>query len=324
MNKILTSNEATSIQSLAEQALKAQALPPYLTRQRESLAGILAVTDDVISLAAKSRKIPEGSSGTILQYCAAIDRDNEQNYNRIPEAALTLMDQTVRQIRTLVNGEQHHAGAQSPVVAAVQRATPVAAVSGENGARRVPAHRVVAADVPAPQAHVRPAEERQANLDEELVRFGAEHGIITESPMMEDALDTLRFVARLRGHVLIRGETGTGKELFSKAVHKASNRSDQPFVTVDGAAIDSHLIKDELFGHDKGAFTNADKARKGKLEMAGTGTIFLDEIGRWNLDAQGILLGVLEGRDINRLGSSGEKPIPLNARLVAASNADLE
>lgn len=162
------------------------------------------------------------------------------------------------------------------------------------------------------------------NLDAELISFAEEHGIVTRSMTMEYPLDTLQFLASIDGHVLIRGETGTGKELFSRALHAASKRSKGPLVVVDGAAIDTHFIKDELVGHERGAFTGADKKKEGKLETAGKGAIFLDEIGRWNLEVQGILLSILEGKPIERLGSNGTEVIPFNARVIAATNADLE
>ncbi|MEJ7601897.1 MAG: sigma-54 factor interaction domain-containing protein [Kofleriaceae bacterium] len=120
--------------------------------------------------------------------------------------------------------------------------------------------------------------------------------IVGESSMVIDALSTLQRVADCNVGILLTGETGTGKELFARAVHRASSRRNRPFVAVNCAAIPESLLETELFGHIKGAYTGATNARPGRFMSANEGTIFLDEIGDMTLAAQAKLLRVLEGR----------------------------
>ncbi|MCL2477996.1 MAG: sigma-54 dependent transcriptional regulator [Treponema sp.] len=122
--------------------------------------------------------------------------------------------------------------------------------------------------------------------------------------------------------ILIRGENGTGKELAARAVHRLSNRSNKPFVEVNCAAIPDTLIESELFGHEKGAFTDAYSGRKGRFELASGGTLFLDEIGDMSLAAQAKVLRAIQEQKIERVG--GEKTIDVDVRIVAATNQDLE
>ena len=121
--------------------------------------------------------------------------------------------------------------------------------------------------------------------------------------------------------VLITGENGTGKEVVAQMIHYLSNRRDEVMVAVNCAAISQTLLESELFGHEKGAFTDAHQAREGKFEFARDGTLFLDEIGDMSLDGQSKLLRVLEEKKVVRVG--GSKPIPTNARVVAATNQNL-
>ena len=128
-------------------------------------------------------------------------------------------------------------------------------------------------------------------------------------------------VAVSESTVLVLGETGTGKELVAEAIHKISKRKGQ-FVPVNCAAIPSELLESELFGHEKGAFTGADKARAGRFEMSSNGTLFLDEIGDIPLSLQAKLLRALESKKIQKVG--GGKEIPLNLRMVCATHQNLE
>lgn len=122
--------------------------------------------------------------------------------------------------------------------------------------------------------------------------------------------------------VLLLGESGTGKDVFAKAIHNQSNRQDGPFVTINCSSFPETLLESELFGHEKGAFTDAIKLKKGLFEVAQGGTVFLDEIGEVNLSTQVKLLGVLENRVVRRLG--GTLDIPVDIRIISATNQDIE
>jgi len=145
--------------------------------------------------------------------------------------------------------------------------------------------------------------------------------VAVSQPMRE----TKRMISRVsKSHattVLITGETGTGKEVIAQHVHKASDRRERPFVAVNCSAIPASLIESELFGHEKGAFTDARATRKGHFEAAGEGTVFLDEIGDMSMELQSKLLRVLQERSYRRVG--GTEEIPLKARIIAATNVDL-
>jgi DNA-binding NtrC family response regulator len=147
--------------------------------------------------------------------------------------------------------------------------------------------------------------------------------IIGESKAMKDALELARRVAESDiASVLLYGETGTGKDLFARAIHYASERSKAPYLAINCAALPATLIESELFGYEKGAFTDAKARKEGLFEQAGGGTIFLDEIGEVELGLQAKLLRVLEEGTFRRVG--GLKDIKLDSRIVAASNRDLK
>jgi DNA-binding NtrC family response regulator len=145
--------------------------------------------------------------------------------------------------------------------------------------------------------------------------------IIGESEAIKRAVAETQRVAPTDATVLLLGESGTGKELFARAVHHLSNRRDKPFVAINCAAIPETLIENELFGHERGAFTGAGERRLGKFELAAGGTVFLDEIGELPLAVQGKLLRAIEEKAVDRIG--GGSAIPVDVRVVAATNKDL-
>jgi Nif-specific regulatory protein len=155
--------------------------------------------------------------------------------------------------------------------------------------------------------------------DAKVHNFG---DIIGESPKIKQVFQVIERIAPSDVTVLVRGETGTGKELVAAAIHKRSRRADGPFIKLNCAAITDTLLESELFGHEKGAFTDAKETRKGRFELADKGTLFLDEIGDISASAQVKLLRVLQEREFERVG--GSKTIKVNVRLVAATNRDLE
>jgi transcriptional regulator with GAF, ATPase, and Fis domain len=146
--------------------------------------------------------------------------------------------------------------------------------------------------------------------------------IVGVSPPLRTVLSDVSKVAPTDSTVLITGETGTGKELVARAIHKRSPRSARAFVAVNCAAIPTSLIASELFGHEKGAFTGALQRRQGRFELADGGTIFLDEVGELPPETQLMLLRVLQEREFERVGGCG--PIRANVRVIAATNRDLQ
>ena len=159
-------------------------------------------------------------------------------------------------------------------------------------------------------------------LKEEVGRkYGVEH-IIGRSQLIVDVFKAVSMVAARKSTVLITGESGTGKELIARAIHYNSDRRSKPFVVVNCAALPDTLIESELFGYEKGAFTNASQKKVGRFELAHGGTLFLDEIGELNLGTQAKFLRAIEQETFTRLGGTDE--IKVDVRVIAASNRDLE
>lgn len=167
----------------------------------------------------------------------------------------------------------------------------------------------------------RQLEARNAVLANALNTKSARYGLIGSSPPLLQALSELERVSQTQATVLLLGQSGTGKELFARAVHLASGRRDRPFIKVNCSAIPEALFESELFGYEKGAFTGASTARAGWFEQADSGTIFLDEIGELPLALQSKLLRTLQEGTLVRLG--GQREVKVNVRLVAATHRDL-
>jgi DNA-binding NtrC family response regulator len=160
------------------------------------------------------------------------------------------------------------------------------------------------------------------HLEEEVGGHTGFDGIVGQSPALRQALHLVELVAASDSTVLLRGETGTGKERISRAIHDRSSRKHQPFVKLNCAAIPSGLLESELFGHERGAFTGAITQKVGRFELADRGTLFLDEVGDIPLELQPKLLRALQEREFERLGSTRTKKV--DVRLVAATNCNLE
>ena len=158
-------------------------------------------------------------------------------------------------------------------------------------------------------------------MKEELTISRSEHSIITQDAIMQRLLDTARQIAPTETNVLITGESGTGKELLARYIHSHSGRSETLFKAVNCGALQEDLLANELFGHEKGAYTGATESREGLIEAANGGTLFLDEIAEMSLGMQVKLLRVIQEREVQRLGST--HTLPVDIRLVAATHRDL-
>ncbi|MCB9220141.1 MAG: sigma-54-dependent Fis family transcriptional regulator [Ignavibacteriales bacterium] len=162
--------------------------------------------------------------------------------------------------------------------------------------------------------------ETYTNPDSE--EYKLENSLVGRTPVMRELVKNIGQLSSNRVSVLILGESGTGKELIARIIHYTGISKDQPFVAVNCSSLSENLLESELFGHVKGAFTNAFRDKKGKFELAGSGTIFLDEISELSFQLQAKLLRVLQEREFEKVG--GEHSIPMNARILAASNKNLE
>jgi len=170
-------------------------------------------------------------------------------------------------------------------------------------------------------AKVKQLEEQNRSLHEDLGRFEGFENVIGRSPAMVRVLDVVRTVAGSDASILIEGESGTGKEVIARAIHRNSQRRDGPFVALSCAALPESLLEAELFGHERGAFTDARKERRGRFEMANGGTLFLDDVDDLGLSVQVKLLRALQERVIERVG--GESPVPVDIRVVTATKQNL-
>ena len=159
-------------------------------------------------------------------------------------------------------------------------------------------------------------------LQDRVTNHQGFHSFICESAAMKERLEMIDRLARTDSSVLILGESGSGKELFAEQIHLRSNRSEKPFIRVNCAALPDALLESELFGHVKGAFTDAQSDRRGRFELADGGTIFLDEIGELPLALQAKMLRVLQSQTFERVGSS--QPLRVDVRIIAATNRDIE
>jgi two-component system nitrogen regulation response regulator NtrX len=166
---------------------------------------------------------------------------------------------------------------------------------------------------------------REEQLKERCERLTAEIApgarLVGRSRAVREIIERIGLVGPTDARVLVTGESGTGKEIVARAIHDASARRQEPFVTVNCAAVPRELVESELFGHQQGAFTGATRTRRGRFELAGGGTLFLDEIGDMPRDAQPKLLRALEEAEIERVG--GDSPIPIDVRVIAATHQDL-
>jgi DNA-binding NtrC family response regulator len=148
------------------------------------------------------------------------------------------------------------------------------------------------------------------------------HLVIGKSPKMNDVVNTAKKAATSKSTVLLLGESGTGKEIFARSIRNCSERKEKPFVAINCVGLSKDLLESELFGHEKGAFTGADQLKKGKIELAHSGTVFLDEVGDITQELQTKLLRFLQEREFERVG--GTKPISVDVRIIAATNRNLE
>jgi two-component system NtrC family response regulator len=164
--------------------------------------------------------------------------------------------------------------------------------------------------------------EREHRELQKIFNYGTFEGMLGSSPRMVDVFTSIRKVANAEAPVLILGESGTGKEMVARAIHQRSDRRGGPFIAINCGAIPENLLESELFGHERGAFTGAHVQRKGRIELADKGTLFLDEVGELPLALQVKLLRFVQEQSIERIG--GRTPIQVDTRVVAATNVELK
>lgn len=172
------------------------------------------------------------------------------------------------------------------------------------------------------EEQVRDQRKLEGFRENQRARDDVENRLLGDSDRLKELREKIGNIAPQPMSVLVKGETGTGKEIIARQIHSQSDRSDAPLMTVNCAAIPGNLLEEELFGHQKGAFTGADETKKGKLELADGGTVFLDEIGELPIKLQPKLLRVLEQGEVTKVG--GEFPRSVDVRFIAATNRDLK
>ncbi|HVG33679.1 MAG TPA: sigma-54 dependent transcriptional regulator [Pyrinomonadaceae bacterium] len=259
-----------------------------VTEAEDARAGAQAITSTPHRIVLTDLRMPHGSGLDVLKAARAADPD-------VPVIVMTAFGSIDEAVQAMKDGA--HDFLQKPVdsnhlLLLVERALEQARLRTEN-----------------------------ILLREEWSRRYGFPRIIGESEAIKRAVSETQRVAQTGATVLLLGESGTGKELFARAVHHLSPRRNAPFVAINCAAIPETLIENELFGHERGAFTGAGERRHGKFELASGGTVFLDEIGELPLGVQGKLLRVIEEKMVDRIG--GRAPVPVDVRVVAATNRDL-
>jgi DNA-binding NtrC family response regulator len=259
-----------------------------VTEAEDARAGAQAITSVPHRIVLTDLRMPHGSGLDVLKAARAADPD-------VPVIVMTAFGSIDEAVQAMKDGA--HDFLQKPVdsnhlLLLVERALEQARLRTEN-----------------------------ILLREEWSRRYGFPRIIGESEAIKRAVSETQRVAQTGATVLLLGESGTGKELFARAVHHLSPRRAGAFVAINCAAIPETLIENELFGHERGAFTGAGERRHGKFELASGGTVFLDEIGELPLGVQGKLLRVIEEKMVDRIG--GRAPVPVDVRVVAATNRDL-
>ncbi|WP_319542217.1 sigma-54 dependent transcriptional regulator [uncultured Pseudodesulfovibrio sp.] len=230
-----------------------------------------------------------------------------------------------KSIQAALKGLWSHYPSAAIVVMADEEQTKIAVDAVKAGAFDYLTHPIGKEELGLVMAKVRESDVLQSELDYLRGQFWDEDSldyVDTRSQAMRDVFVKIRQVAGTRTTVLLTGETGTGKSLIAKLLHRHSNRKDMPFISVHCGAIPDSLVESELFGHEKGAFTGAVRRKLGKFELAHGGTIFLDEIGTVSQSVQVKLLNVIQERIIQRVG--GENDISVDVRIIAATNEDMK
>ena len=289
-----------------------------LERSENRLAAILNALPDLVFVAdGDGRYLEILTSREELLYLAAAEMKGRRFHDILPEA---VADTHLRRVRETLATRTTQTFEYSLHVGAGERW-----FEGRTGLLGVQIdHRAAVAVIARDITDRKRAEELESQniyLQEELKVERSFGEIVGQSPAMQRVFKAIELVASTDSTVLLLGETGTGKELVARAIHKLSRRQHAVMVKVNCGALPSSLAESELFGHERGAFTGAVQQKKGRFELANGGTIFLDEVGELSADVQVKLLRVLQEQEIERLGSA--RPTKVNVRVVAATNRDL-